>query len=276
MSSDEAPISSPEQFLSKEDRIQAAIAEIWAQESLPKENQLSHTRICTNLDVNRTTVKNRMNGMHPIAKSNADKAHFSEAKSQILTQLIIHMAQRGFPLTKRRLEDLANTLLLAKHCSMALLDDILDDGFFTADPNLVASAPIVGPTWSERWLKKYQEDVKKYKTDTMDSVWANALNLESVDHWFGLVQKSYEEHKFKLENIWGMDETCRWNSTSQQETVIGPKGVKLQYITLPLNCDSNTLIVSTSAAGQVLHRYCIFSGKKEQSAWRAHNPLQCE
>jgi hypothetical protein len=90
------------------------------------------------------------------------------------------------------------------------------------------------------------------------------------------VQKSYEEHKFKPENIWGMDETCGWNSTSQQETVIGPKGVKIQYITLPLNCNSNTLIVSTSAAGQVLHPYCIFSGKKEQSAWHAHNPLQCE
>ncbi len=77
-----------------------------------------------------------MNGMHPIAESNVDKAHFSTAESQILTQLIIHMARRGFPLTERHLEDLENTLLLAKHCGMASLDDILDDGLFAADPNV--------------------------------------------------------------------------------------------------------------------------------------------
>lgn len=268
-------ISSEESF-TKEARIQAAIAKIQAQASLPKRDRLSCSQICANLNVNRTTVKNRINGMRPIAESNAEKAHFSEAESQILIQLIIHMAQQGFPLTERRLEDLANTLLLAKHCGMASLNDILDDGLFAADPALVATAPVVGPTWSNRWLKKYHDDVKKYKAKAMDSVRANALNPESVEHWFELVKKSFEEHQFKPENIWGMDETCGWNSTSQQEMVIGPNKAKIQHMTLPLNRDSNTLIVSTSAAGKVLHPYCIFAGKKEQSAWSAHNPLQAE
>jgi hypothetical protein len=41
---------------------------------------------------------------------------------------------------------------------MASLNNILtNDGLFTADPKLIATAPIVGPTWAERWIKKYQE-----------------------------------------------------------------------------------------------------------------------
>jgi hypothetical protein len=59
-----------------------------------------------------------MDGVRSIADSNADKAHFSEAEAEVLIQLILHMAQRGFPLNERRLEDLANTTLLAKHCGM--------------------------------------------------------------------------------------------------------------------------------------------------------------
>jgi hypothetical protein len=41
----------------------------------------------------------------------------------------------------------------------------------------------------------------------MNSVQANALNPESVEHWFELVQTTFEEHQFKPENIWAMDET---------------------------------------------------------------------
>jgi len=269
----------PESFIvpdgevfSKEQRIQKAVAEILDQEKVPQSERLSLRTICK-----KWNVTNRLDGRPPIARSNAEKAHFNEAESQILVQLIITMARQGFPLTQNRLEDLANTVLLAKHCGMTQLENILEnDGLFAVDDAMAAGAPTVGKSWSARWLSKYVEQVKKYKARHMESIRANALNPESVEHWFDLVHQTFNEHQFKPENIWGMDETCGWNSTSQQETVIGPKGAKIQYMTLPVNRDSNTLIVSTSASGQVLHPYCIFSGKKEQSKWSAYNPLQAE
>ncbi|CAG8730968.1 3540_t:CDS:1 [Acaulospora colombiana] len=164
----------------REQAVKEAAAAIRTRQSLPESEQQSQHAIADRYGVPLSTVQNRLSGVVSKAQSNAAKAHFSTAESNLVVELILYMAERGFPLTKDRLEELANIILLAKHCGMGSLSEIIDtDALFTVNSELAATAPVVGKNWAKRWLLDYSDKIKEYKARHLDSVRANALNPAS-------------------------------------------------------------------------------------------------
>jgi hypothetical protein len=248
--------------------------------------QPSMRSVATKFNVPRSTLGKRLAGVLPKAASNAAKALFTDAETEVLIGLIIVSAERGFPLSLTTLHDMADHLLLAKHKGIVDLTTASADDTLYDDPIAVEEAPKVGKNWAKRWLTKHSERIKKYKARKLDAQRARALNPENVAHWFSLVEGVYEreakpaaggEDGAKPEMdpglIYGMDETCGWFDYTGQSLVLGGIGKKNQYSTRKQSRESATLIVSTCADGSVLQPFCIFSAKKVNPKWVASNPL---
>jgi hypothetical protein len=188
---------------------------------------------------------------------------------------------------------MANHLLLAKYYGTVDLMNLSEQGSFYDDADAVERAPKVGKKWASRWLAEHHNHIKKYKAHKLESQRAKALNLESVSHWFSLVQGIYASEVKKNENgaegddnsedggaskmdpglLYGMDETCGWFDYAGQTMVLGGVGKKNQYSTCKQSRDSATLIVSTCADGTALRSMCIFGGKSVRADWVKSNPL---
>jgi hypothetical protein len=242
--------------------------------------------VATQFNVPRSTLGRRLNGVLPKAASNAAKAHFTNAETEVLIGLITVSAERGFPLSLTTLRDLADHLLLAKHKGVVDLTTAMTDGTLYDDPTIVEAALKVGKNWGKRWLKKHANRIKKYKARKLDAQRAKALNPENVAHWFSLVEAVYEREAEKPAEgedgakpemdpglIYGMDETCGWFDYNGESLVLGGVGKKNQYSARKQSRESATLIVSTCADGSVLEPFCIFSAKKVSAKWVASNPL---
>jgi hypothetical protein len=247
------------------------------QRNKPSSKQISIAKLASHYEVKKSTLQDRINGVLPKSESNAAKSHFTEAESNKLIDLITTMAGQGFPLTKRRLEELANHLLLAKHLGSPVSDSTMASmALPPASPEHVLAAPKVGPTWSDRWLQKYGSHVRKYYARSLDRTRANAVNPANIEHWFQLLKSVLDREGFEPELIYGMDETCGWGDTSERQKVLGGTGKKTQASQRAVNRESTTLIVGVSASGQCLRPYCIFKGAKPKASWSEVNPLNAK
>lgn len=239
--------------------------------------QVSITKLAENYNIPRTTLQDRLNGKLPKAQSNAAKSHFTEAESEKLIDLIRTTADQGFPLTIRRLQELANHLLLAKHCGMVPPRSALDPSTIPLlSSDTAAHAPQVGQNWAERWLKKYDTQVRKYYARGLDRNRANAVNPQNIAHWYDLLHEVQGREQFTPDLIFGMDETCGWGDTSERQQVLGGSGKRTQAAQRSMNRESTTLIVATSAVGVALRPYAIFKGTKVKASWSQKNPLDAK
>jgi hypothetical protein len=248
------------------------------QRDKPSFEQVSITKIAENYNIPRTTLQDRLNGKLPKAESNAAKSHFTKAESAKLIDLIRTTADQGFPLTVRRLQELANHLLLAKHCGAVLSQSALDPSATIPllSSDVAARAPQVGQNWAERWLKKYHTQVRKYYARGLDRNRANAVNPDNTAHWYDLLEEVQAREGFEPALIFGMDETCGWGDTSERQQVLGGSGKRTQAAQRSMNRESTTLIVATSATGLALRPYVIFKGTKVKPSWSLKNPLDAK
>jgi hypothetical protein len=269
-----------------EQAVQQAVAFIRHQDQsppAPPDKPLSHRSIMFGFGAPRTTTQARLKGRLYKPQSNAYKRHFTPAEDNILIDLLVQSAERGFPLTEDRLRDTANHLLLVKHAGNHIVSDISDQHTLYDNPELVENAPQVGVNWPSRWLHMHHDKVQKYWSRTLDAQRAKALNPENVREWFSLLRQVYvregdkvdgeEEGVMTEDRIYSMDETCGWGDTAASERVIGGRGKKNQYFVRPTSRESTTLIVSTCADGRVLRPFCIFAASALRQEWISNNPL---
>jgi len=207
-------------------------------------------------NVPRATLQARINGRKSILESNSDKSWLDDAESQVIVNELIHLAEQGFPDTKRHLRNRVN----------AVIQDKLGDPSFH-----------VGENWVDRWLEKWGKWLSTYWTTSLDSVRARALNPGVVHDYFQKVEETILKYKIEPDCLWTMDESSCAFGRSCKTRVVGQAGKWVQHAQRDGNRETATLMPLISAAGACMPPCVIFKGHKLNSLWSKpeNNPLEC-
>src|ERR1700761_9109950 len=196
--------------------------------------------------------------MPSIAEFNAEKSHLSDAESQKLIDLVIHQANRGFPLTNHLIEDYANLILQARN-----------------EPGYGLNFRGVGINCCSSWLRKWKAHVSSYWSTLLETLWANALTPENTKHWFDLYCDTVQIEEITLEWSFQMDEVGTMLGAGRKVKVVGNAGARTQHTQHSNNCKLVTMLPTISGDGKHLKPTAIFKGKNLLQCWVDENPLQC-
>jgi len=135
----------------------------------------------------------------------------------------------------------------------------------------------VGEKWVDQWLEKWGKYLSKYWSTSLDTVCAKALNPEVVHDYFEKVKRVITERGIEPDCLWAMDETSCLFGCAGNSMVIGKAGGHVQHSQRDGACESATLIVLISAAGECPPPCVIFKGQNLNSIWSEdqNNPLGC-
>ena len=167
-------------------------------------------------------------------------------------QYTIELANRGFPLSYKRISEHANELLLAR----------LEEEF---EP--------VGKNWAERWIAQHADELNPYWSRTLDSQWGRAVNPATNAAWWSMYREIVEQYQIQPENIWTADETGFTTGQAARECVIAQKGKSVQHQVRGGTRENITALFNVSAVGKVIPPLVIFRGQAFQVSWQQDNPL---
>ena len=204
--------------------------------------------------VDHNTVRNR----HlELTQSHYD-AHFSGSalmtreQEEELVSYVIEVADRGFPLTHKRLRECADKILR------------------TTDP----SFPGVGVNWTDRFLERHRNQLHTYWSRSLESARGKAVNPALAKEFYDILEAEFEKHGFEEENIYRADESGLMSGVAQKERVFGRVGKNTQHQKREVNRENTTIIVTICADGSTLPPVTIFKGKHFQLKWQQNNPLK--
>ena len=170
--------------------------------------------------------------------------------------LLDQVSRPRLPDTKRHLRSQVNEIICEK----------LGDPSFS-----------VGEKWVDWWLEKWGKHLSKYWSTSLDTVHAKALNPEVVHDYFEKVKRVITEQGIEPDCLWAMDETSCLFGHAGKSLVIGKAGGQIQHSQRDGSCESATLMVLISAAGECPPPCNIFKGQNLNSIWseEQNNPLGC-
>ena len=238
----------------KEEQLQIAVL---AYQTALKSNEIMSIRqVAQHFQVPRSTLQTRINGVRSVPEVNAEKSWLVDEESKVLVDFLIKAAGQGFPDTKRHLRSHINEIIREK----------LGDPSFS-----------VGDKWVDRWLEKWGKYLSKYWSTSLDSVHARALNPVVVHDYFEKVKRVITEQGIEPNCLWAMDETSCLFGRAGKSMVIGKAGGRVQHSQRDGSCESATLMVLISAAGECPPPCVIFKGQNLNSIWseEQNNPLGC-
>ena len=101
-----------------------------------------------------------------------------------------------------------------------------------------------------------------------------AVNEETINHWYTLLQEIIDKYKIEPDLIFAMDETCCFLDKCTHKTRhIGSHGVRQQLALRNENRETATLIPIICADGSLLKPTVIFKGKQLRGKDQYLNPL---
>lgn len=202
------------------------------------------------IKLNHNTLGNRIKGGKSMRQFNSEKMWLTIEEEKIIMAYTLESADRGFPLSHRRLQEHANLILRAR-----LGSD------FTG----------VGLHWSERFVIRHQDEIKTTWSRHLDSNRGRAVNATNHEHWFNLLGGTIDG--VESECIWAADETGFQPGIGFKERVIGRKGKNGTYQQRDGNRENITVITTIGADGSSIPPAIIFKGKAFLMKWAQENPL---
>jgi hypothetical protein len=203
------------------------------------------------VSLNHNTLRNRIHGMKSMKQFNSEKTLLTEAEEKIIVAYALESADRGFPLSHRRLREHGNQILKAR---------------------LGEDCPPLGQKWSERFVSRHQDKLKSTWSRKMETNRGRAVNATNHSDWFELLGKTIEG--VDPDCIWAADETGFQPSAGQKERVIGRRDAKTTYQQRGGSQENITVIVTISGAGTTIPPAVIFKGQAFLSKWGQNNPLK--
>ena len=214
-----------------------------------------HQNTGETVQLSHSTLLRLAQGGRSQAAFNASKQRLKPADDAILLQYIIELANRGFPLSYRRIAEHANELLQAR-------SEKEEEDF---EP--------VGKNWSERWVEQHATELAPYWSRTLDKVRGKAVNPITNAAWWKMYREIVEEHGILPENIWTADETGFSTGQAARERVIAKKGKSVQHQVRGGSRENITALVSVSVVGWTIPPLVLFKGQAFQVSWRQDNLL---
>lgn len=202
----------------------------------------------------RSTVQDRINGVPSRYDAAAPQNLLTKAESQTLITLLHTSADRGFP----------DTLAQARVRIIQLVRAKKNNPTYE-----------IGAGFVQRWLNRYAGQLTRYWSTSLETVRANALNPETVAHWFTLLQSTIDQFNIPDHLKFFFDETNSPFGRAPKVKVIGRPGQRKQYQQRDGNRETATLIVLAGSGGQSYPPTVIFRGKNLSRELHANNPLKC-
>ncbi|KIJ53098.1 hypothetical protein M422DRAFT_155463, partial [Sphaerobolus stellatus SS14] len=129
----------------------------------------------------------------------------------------------------------------------------------------------LGKNWMRRFLARYPELNARWRR-RIDRHRAMAVNADSINHFFDLLQKIIDKHDLKPEQVFNMDEKGCMLDIIQGARVLSLQ-MNLSVGRLDGNRESVTIIECICADGSSIPPTYIFKGKNLQSTWFENDPI---
>ncbi|KIM35937.1 hypothetical protein M413DRAFT_78899 [Hebeloma cylindrosporum] len=189
-----------------------------------------------------------------------DEAH--EARSwlmpsevNVVIDFVVEMADRGFPLSHRRLKEHVDLI-----CRARLGKEFPESG--------------VGVNWTYRFSKKYAERIKISRSRPLEDKRGRAVNPHTNAEYWKILRETLEKYSILPENIYGTDEIgIQTQGGGEREYVFGARRKAAPYQQRSGTWENITVIVTICADGTSTPPAVIFKGKAFQPSWAENNPL---
>lgn len=235
------------------------------QQAQGSEKKMGYRKVCEKVEedhrketgrtvkLNHNTLANRVKGGKSLSQFNAEKAWLTETETKVVIDYTLECADRGFPLSHRRLKEHVDSILHAR-----LGEEFPETG--------------VGQNWTQRFVTAHHDDLKSAWARQLDSARGRAVNATNHEEWFNLLGKTIED--VEDECIWAADESGFQTSGAVRERVIGRAGESTQYQQRDGNRENITVIVTIGADGTSIPPAVIFKGNSYLPEWKQDNPLE--
>ena len=200
-----------------------------------------------------TLVRHAKGGV-TLTQSNSKKSWLTEEEHEIVVQFAIEMAQRGFPLSPRRLKEHAEAILRHR-----LGKDFPESG--------------LGRDWGNRFITKHHSRLGMYWSSALDGSRGRAVNPITKEEYFKILKEVREEYNIPDELVYGADETGIQSGIGVTERVIGPAGAKIQHQQRSGTQENITVLPTICADGTTVAPTVIYKGEAFQTKWLQNNPL---
>lgn len=216
----------------------------------------------TQIKLSQSALSKRLNGQTSIRDFSAGKRWLSNAEEDIVVDYAIELAERGHPLSHKRLKEHVDEILKGK----SELEDIPDGG--------------VGENWTSRFAQRHSNRLGSYWSHPLDHSRARAVNPVTKQAFFklydnvrlGKVDGSNEE--ILISNIYGKDESGVQDGVGMNERVFEAKGKGIQHQQRSGGHENITVTCTICADGTSdVPLAVIFKGNGYQCSWKQNNPL---
>ena len=201
------------------------------------------------------TLKRLAEGGKTREKANANRRWLTDSEEDVVIDFISEMADRGFPLSHRRLKEHVDTICKAR----------LGKNF---------PAKGVGENWTYQFAQRNSERIKISRSRPLEDKRGRGANPHTNAAWWKLLGETIKKYDIKPHNIYGTDEVgIQAQGGGEREHVFGAREKAAPYQQRGGTRENITVIVTICADGTSTPPAVIFKGSAYQVKWGDNNPL---
>jgi hypothetical protein len=202
------------------------------------------------------TLKRLAAGGMTREKANTNRRWLTDPEEDIVIDFIVEMADRGFPLSHRRLKEHVDIICTAR----------LGNTF---------PAKGVGENWTYRFSQRNGERIKMSRSRPLEDKRGRGANPHTNKAWWTLLgPDTIEKFNIKPQNMYGSDEVgVQAQGGGEREHVFGARKKAAPYQQRGGTRENITVIVTICADGTSTPPAVIFKGSAYQVKWGDDNPL---
>ncbi|KAF5393164.1 hypothetical protein D9757_001173 [Collybiopsis confluens] len=206
------------------------------------------------IKLSHVTLKAYVQGRRTQAEYMESKQWLEPEEEEVVVKYAVEMAERGFPLSPKRIREHALQILQKRLGSLAPENGL-------------------NGNWATRFINRHHDRLGRYWSRPLDKSRARAVNPTTKDEFFQLLKQTVDEDNIPSELIYGADETGIQTGIGTREFVIGAKGRGIQHQQRDGNRENITVLPTICADGTSLAPAVIYKGECYQSKWLQNNPL---
>ena len=234
-----------------------------------EENKASLHNICKQMDeeclkvdkvkiiLKKDTLSAHMKGRQSQAGSNfRKKAILTDTEERAIVDYAITFADRGWPLSNRRIKEHAEHLCRAHH-----------------GPEFKG----LSKNWASQFLEWHHNMLQEYSSCPLEHSQAQTGNPYTKAAFFRIfkevVDRKEVEEPIPDELIYGTDESGFQNGIGMREHIVGQRGKKVQHQQRSGDRENTTALMTICTDRMTLPPAIIFKGQGYQTSWKQNNSL---
>ena len=197
--------------------------------------------------VPRSTLKDRLSGRVKHGQKPGPRPYREQSEETELSDYVLQAARIGYGKTRKDVLSIAESVAKSK--------------------GMLSAGSRISTGWWTRFLER-NPVLSLRRGDSTAGVRMDAINAETLQQYFGLLQEVYDKHDFEHhpERIYNMDETGV-PLDPRPSKVLAARGQKKVCYRSSGNKSQITVIGCGSASGQVLPPFIIFAAKQLNELW---------